>query len=168
MFVHFSFGWNLKRKVKNNLTLIDVGKLHRKLGGTLCRALPGYNAFMGCDYKTAFCRKGKVWPFLILENTLICQEVLNRIGLPKKKINEDYSTWIEKYVFAIYGKKRLASVNEVRLEFFLKKNKPNEIKLISNTKYSDDSQLPPCSCVLKETTNQTKYITGFAARSIAS
>ena len=80
----------------------------------------------------------------------------------KKKINEDYSTWIEKYVFAIYGKKRLASVNEVRLEFFLKKNKPNEIKLISNTKYSDDSQLPPCSCVLKETTNQTKYITGFA------
>ena len=67
-------------------------------------------------------------------------------------------------IFAIYGKKRLASVNKVkvRLEFFLKKNKPNEIKLISNTKYSDGSQLPPCSCVLKETINQTKYITGFA------
>lgn len=36
---------------QNNLRFIDVSKLYRKLGETLCRALPGYHAFMGCEQK---------------------------------------------------------------------------------------------------------------------
>ena len=39
--------------------------------------------------------KGKVRPFKILENTLKCQEVFNKIGL-QEKINDDGSTEIEK------------------------------------------------------------------------
>ena len=46
----------------------------------LCRALPGYHAFMGCGYITAFCRKGKDRPFKILENNLKCQEEFDRIN----------------------------------------------------------------------------------------
>ena len=44
---------------QNNLRFIEVSKLHKNLGDTLRRALPGYHAFMGCDYIAAFCRKGE-------------------------------------------------------------------------------------------------------------
>ena len=66
---------------------------------------------MGCNYTAAFCRKEKARPFKILENNLTCQVVFDRVGLQEKK-NEDSSTEIEKYVCAVYGRKRLASVNE--------------------------------------------------------
>ena len=125
---------------QNNFRFIEVNKLHRELRDMLCRAFPGYHAFMGCDYTAVFCREGKVRPFKILENNLKCQEAFGRIGF-QEKINEDDSNEIEKYVCAIYGRKRLASVDEVRLELFLKKYKPKESKLISNTKKFDGSQL---------------------------
>ena len=150
---------------QNNLKFIDVSKLHRKLRDTLCRALPGYHAFMGCDYTAAFCRKGKVRAFKILENNLNCQEVFGRIGF-REKINEDDSNEIEKYVCAIYVRKSLASIDKVRLELFLKKYKPKESKLISNMKKFDGSQLPPCSHVLKEKIKGTKYITGVWLSSV--
>ena len=118
---------------QNNFRFIEVRKLHRELRDMLCRAFPGYHAFMGCDYTAVFCREGKVRPFKILENNLKCQEAFGRIGF-QEKINEDDSNEIEKYVCAIYGRKRLASVDEVRLELFLKKYKPKESKLISNRK----------------------------------
>ena len=60
---------------------------------------------MGCDYIAAFCGKGKVRPFKILENTLKCQEMFNRLGI-QEKVNEDGSTEIEKYVCAMYDRKR--------------------------------------------------------------
>ena len=71
----------------------------------MCKAFQGYHAFMGCDYIAAFCGKGKVRPFKILENTLKCQEMLNRLGI-QEKVNEDGSTEIEKYVCAMYDRKR--------------------------------------------------------------
>ena len=60
---------------------------------------------MGCDYIAAFCGKGKVRPFKILEKTLKCQEMFNRLGI-QEKVNEDGSTEIEKYVCAMYDRKR--------------------------------------------------------------
>ena len=108
----------------------------------------------GVPVQWRFVEKGK------FESSLKCQGVFNRIGL-QEKINEDDSTEIEKYVCAIYGRKRSASVDKVHLELFLKKYKPKESMLISNTKNFDESQLPPCSRVLKEKIKRTKYITGF-------
>ena len=65
---------------QNNVRFIHVVKLHRKLGDTLSRALPGCHEFMGCDYTVAFCRKGKLRPFKLLENNLKCQKVFGGIG----------------------------------------------------------------------------------------
>ena len=88
---------------KNNLRFIEVSNLNRKLADTLCRALPGYHALMGCEYIAMFCKKGKVQSFKILENNLTYQEVFGGISL-QEKIKEDNS--IVKYVSAIYGRKR--------------------------------------------------------------
>ena len=57
----------------------------------------------------------------------------SRIAL-QENINEDDSTEIEKYASYICVRNRLASVDEVRLELFLKKYKPKENKLIINGK----------------------------------
>ena len=74
---------------------------------------------MKCDYTAAFCRKGKVHQFKILENNFKCQEVLGGIDL-QEKINEDSSIQIEKHV-CTNSRIRLASVDKMRLELFLKK-----------------------------------------------
>ena len=113
----------------------------------MCRALPGYHAFMGCNCTAAFCRKEKFWPFMILENNLKCQEVFGSIGLQEKYMK-----------MTVLKLKRLASLDEVRLELFLRKYKPNESKLISNMKNIRGSQLLPCSRVAKEKIKRT--ITG--------
>ena len=75
--------------------------MHRKLGDTLCKAVPGYQAFMGCDYTAVF--RGKSI----------------RIGLQEKKKIDGTETG--KYVCGVYSRKRLASIDEVRLELVLKK-----------------------------------------------
>ena len=85
--------------------LLYTEKLHRKFGVTLSSALPGYHAFMGCDYTAAFCRKGEVRPFKILESNLKYQEVFKKTGF-QEKTNEDGSTEIEKYVRALYSRER--------------------------------------------------------------
>ena len=131
----------------------------------MCRTFPGYRTFLGCNYTSAFCTKGEVRPCKILENNLKFQEVFGRIGL-RGKINEDDSTENEKYVFTIYDRKRLASVDEILFELFLKKYQPKEINLISNMKKIDGSQSPPCSRVLKEKIKRTKYITGVWLSSV--
>lgn len=43
----------------NNQKFIDVTKLYESLGPNLCSALPGFHAFTGCDFNSAFYRKGK-------------------------------------------------------------------------------------------------------------
>ena len=75
--------------------ITDVSPLPGKFGNTLCRALSGHHAFMGCDYTAAFCRKEKIRPFRRLENNLKSQQVFDRIDL-QVKINEDDSTEIGK------------------------------------------------------------------------
>ena len=147
---------------QNNLRIIDVSQLNRKFGGTLSRALLGYHAFMGCDYTAAFCRKWKARPFKILENNLKCQEVFDRIGL-QVKINEVPLPKLKNmYVLYVYGTKRLASVDEVRLKLFFEKYKPKESNLISNMKTFDGNQLR----VLKEKINRTKHTTEFWLSSV--
>ena len=56
---------------------------------------------------------------------------------------------------------RLASVEEVRFEFFLKMWKPKESNLIPNIKKFDGSQLPECLLVLIKKIKRTKYVTGI-------
>ena len=124
---------------QNNLWLIDVSKLHRKLEDALTRALPGYHAISGCDYAAAFYRKEKVRPF---------KRYLTKLVF-KKKINEGDSTEIEKHVPAIYDRKRLVLVDKLSLELCLKKYKPKERTLTSIMKNFDRSQLPPCARFLK-------------------
>ena len=68
---------------------------------------------------------------------------------------------IESFVCTLYGKPKLKSVNECRLETFLEKyNYKSMEEVITCVKKMDGSSLPPCSKALEQKVLQTSYING--------
>ena len=51
---------------QRNRRYINVTKIAATIGPALCAALPGFHSFTGCDYTSAFVRKGKIRPYTIL------------------------------------------------------------------------------------------------------
>lgn len=66
--------------VSNKRRIIDVNKLSNFLGDDLCKALPGFHEFTGCDYNSAFFRKGKQRPFKIMSQSQKCTKALSDLG----------------------------------------------------------------------------------------
>ena len=59
----------------------------------------------------------------------------------------------------MYGLKNFDSVNDARLELFMKRHEPKETEFpISHVKKMDGSTLPPCSKVIIEKVKRTNYI----------
>ena len=59
---------------KNNLRYIKINQLLDQIGELLCKALPFYHAFTGCNYTSSFNRKGKIKLFNLLEPNPELQE----------------------------------------------------------------------------------------------
>ena len=137
-----------------------MNKLYRKIGDPVCKSLPTYHAFTGCDYTASFSQKGKVHPLKHLEKDETMQEVFGSMGFDEKMSEETFST-IEHYFCTIYGKPKLKSVNESRLGIFLKKCKSkSKDKVINSVRKLDRSSLRPCSRVLWQKVLRTNYIAG--------
>ena len=54
---------------KNTRRYINLTAIGEVLGPLLCESLPAFHAFTGCDYTSAFVRKGKKHPFAKLEKS---------------------------------------------------------------------------------------------------
>ena len=145
---------------KNSLRYIDVRKLFNKLGKDLRRALPAFHDFTGSDNIAAFSRKGKIHPLKTLEKDKTAQTVFGDMGFSDDIQEEEFKV-IEKFACALYGKPKFNSVNEVRLELFLKKYqlKKKEV-VISYGKKMEGSFLPPCASVLQQKMNRTNHTAG--------
>ena len=85
-----------------------------------CIALPLFHAFPGCDYTAPFNWKGKVRLMKLLEKNESVQQVFSKLHDWDAITEEDIQV-VEGFVCAMYGKKILQSVDELRLELFLKK-----------------------------------------------
>ena len=74
--------------------------------------------------------------------------MFRRLG-SETELSEDIIAKVEEYIAMMYGKKKIASLNEARLEVFLEKYKPsgNEGRL-GAVKKLDGRSLPPCRAVL--------------------
>ena len=142
---------------KNSLRYIDVRKLFNKLGKDLCRALPAFHVFAGSDYTAAFSRKGKIRPLKTLEKDKTAQTVFGDMGFSDDIQEEEFKV-IEKFTCTLYGKPKFNSVNEVRLELFLKKYQPKKKEVvISCIKKMEGSFLPLYASVLQQKTNRTNH-----------
>ena len=115
--------------------------------------------FTGCDYTASFSRKGKVRPLKYLEKDETMQEVFGSMGFDEKVSEETYT--IERYVCNIYGKPKLKSFNESRLDIFLKKYKSkSKDEVINVVRKLDASSLSPCFRVLWQKVLRTNYLIG--------
>ena len=145
---------------KNTLQYINVNNLYGNIGDPVCKSLPAYHVFTGCDYTTTFSRKGKVHPLKYLEKDETMQEVFGSTIFDEKVSEETFST-IEHYVCTIYGKPKLKLVNESRLDIFLKKYKSkSKNEVINCVRKLNGSSLPPCSWVFWQNLLRTNYIAG--------
>ena len=83
----------------------------------ICKGLPALHAFTGSDYTS---KKGKVRPLKLLEKGRDVQQAFADVAeddLNDGKILAE----IKKFTCKLYDAKRLASVDEARLEMFLRK-----------------------------------------------
>ncbi|KAI9559499.1 hypothetical protein GHT06_013493 [Daphnia sinensis] len=132
---------------KNTLRYINVTAISAKLGSPLSEAIPGFHAFTGCDYCPAFSRKGKIGPLRILESSVSFQRAFSTFG-SHETLPQWVSEEVEKFVCHMYGKKRLNSVDDARLEAFKKVYEPKKNKPLESVKGLDFNNLPPCKTVL--------------------
>ena len=82
-------------------------------------ALPAFHALFGCDYTAAFCRKGKFRPFKCLENSQEAQCAFSNLAEDLPSMKDEVSD-IQIFICALYRKRKLNFVNDVRFQFFLR------------------------------------------------
>ena len=122
-------------------------------------ALPGLHAFTGCDFTASFLGKGKVKPYDIVETSTEFQDTFSQLGTDSVDTTEEIWNGLEKFVCALYGKRKLNSVDEVRYTMFLDKYKPqNEKKPFHNIKGFNAGGLPPCLSVLRQKILRSNYV----------
>ena len=122
---------------KNNLTYISINQLFDQLGEPLCKALPFYHAFTGCDYTSSFNRKGKIKPFKLIEKNPELQETFLNLS-HSEGISDDIKSFSEYFMRQMYGRKKTNSVHQACLEIFVTKYKPKKDLLLS-TKFKQRS-----------------------------
>lgn len=146
--------------VSRSRHVIDVKALHTLLGLDLCKALPGFHAFTGCDYNAAFFRKGKQRPFKILAKNEEFQQAFASLGNTEIDINDAFVK-IEAFVCSMYGYEAQKKVNNVRYLMFLRNYKvkdTNEAFIKAKLKNFDASCLPPCYTELLQHMRRAHYI----------
>ena len=87
--------------------------MYSSFGQLLFSALPAFHDLFGCDYTTAFSRKGKVRPLKRLKNSEEVQCAFANLSAVLPSIKEEVSD-IEKFICALYGERKLDSVNDAR------------------------------------------------------
>ena len=134
---------------RNTLRYININQIHDHFGVGFSTALPTFHAFTGCYYTASFNRKGKIRPPKLLEKDESVQQVFSKLN--------DIQV-VEGFACAMCGKKRFKSVDELYLELFLKKYKPNNDALAHKIRKLDSATLPPCSRVLFKELKRSSYI----------
>lgn len=160
-----NLNFSIEYGVSGKRTVIDVNEIYERLGESLCKALPGFHAFTGCDYNPSFFRRGKQRPYKILQQSEEYQKAFIELG---KFFWDKYDviTVIEKFVCHLYNviskdENDTPTVNRARFELFLRNYKIknlNEPFQKKNIKNFDASSLPPCYSELEQQILRARYI----------
>jgi hypothetical protein len=147
---------------KNSRRLICLTDIANSLGRQLCASLQAFHAYSGCDYTSAFVRKGKVRPFKLLEKEVATQQAFSNLAITEA-IDEDIYRSIEMFTCRLYGAKRNpSSINEYRYCVVEKAYGPrrNSKNLLEKLCGIDGCNIPPCNRELKQHVHRS----AFAAR----
>ena len=146
----------------NDLRYTEINKVYNTLGRDVCLALLAFHAFTGCDYDSAFCRRGKVNPFRQLRKNPDAIRVFGKLCcIVENNCDISYEDFLilQNFVCKMYGQGKVFSVNQARVNCFFKKFKPNKKdKLLSCSNKFDSTVIPPCEKVLKLKLLRTIFI----------
>ena len=145
---------------RNDRRYINLSAISEALGQLVCDALPGFHAFTGCDYTSAFVRKGKVRPFAILEKDIPAQKAF--ANMSQEKLDNASVETLKFFTSKIYGARvsSKCALNEHRYKVFEKgfgpkassKNPLEKLKGIAA------SAIPPCEAELIEHIHQASFV----------
>jgi len=138
------------------LRFIDLKALAADLGPLLCKAIPAFHSFTGCDQLPAFAKRAKKRPFVLLEKNPSFQRAFGEMGNDEKP-SQCVIDVVEKFVCSMYGSKSV-SVNATRFDIFMKKYKHKGKKPMGSVKGIDGSNMPPCHSVLVQQIYRVNHI----------
>lgn len=90
--------WITTKKRKNKqINYINCTQLAEKLSLSVCRALPGFHAFAGCDYTVAFVGKEKIKAYNLLLQNEEYQNMFEQLTNPEDINNEQTTDLVQKF-----------------------------------------------------------------------
>ena len=142
----------------NKRRLVDIKAIAHVLGPDICTALPAYHAFTGCDYTSAFVRKGKVKPLQILRNQPDILKAFKDLG-NTPDIQPTQFVALERFICAMYGQPKSNDTNTVRYKMFQQRyDVKSDKSSFSIPNGVDLSLLPPCRQTLKIHILRANYV----------
>eukprot|EP00745_Piridium_sociabile_P027749 TRINITY_DN44663_c0_g1_i3.p1 TRINITY_DN44663_c0_g1~~TRINITY_DN44663_c0_g1_i3.p1 ORF type:complete len:1606 (-),score=395.32 TRINITY_DN44663_c0_g1_i3:590-5317(-) len=122
-----------KRGTQNRTRFVDITKLGKALGDSICNSLIGLHAFTGCDSVSAFAGRGKLGALKLLKKDISFQETFYQLG-QSWDVSEELFERVQQFTCQMYtAGSSTTEVNELRYQLFCAKR--GEV---------ESSQLPPC------------------------
>ena len=144
----------------NNRRYINVSEivktLEEKTPG-LAESLPGFHSFTGCDYTSAFYKKGKIKPFAILEKNASGEYIrcFKSLGMQR---DPDINL-LNRFVCEMYSCSGMSCVNDARCAIFKRMSGPKDLKNpLGKIKRIDCAVLSPCSKTLDKKIMRCHYV----------
>lgn len=145
-------------KGKGNQRYVNVTKIAAAIGNSMCAALPGLHALTGCDYTSAFSRKGKNRPFTVISESDRFQGAL--ASLSHTVPTEEVIGTLRDFVCVLYGARKLVPLNKHRFNVVEKtyKGKANAKKPFEKLKNIAGSSIPPCESELDPHIDRSAFV----------
>ena len=125
---------------------IDVSRVVESIGANICRSLPGFHAFTGCDTVSAFAGRGKVSGYRIVSRSAEFQGIFQQLGTEWDLSDHLYCS-LEKFTCSVYcSNPGTSDINELRYRLFCLKRGDVE-----------SNQLPPCRDMLRKHSQRANY-----------
>ena len=71
----------IKCGLQTRVKYIEISRIVESIGANVCRSLPGFHAFSGCDTVSAFARRGKVAGYRIMTRSAKFQETFQELDM---------------------------------------------------------------------------------------
>ena len=143
----------------NKRRLVDIQSIAASIGPEVCSGLPALHAVTGCDYTSAFVRRGKTKPQQLLQHNDDFIQLFSQLGI-QPELSPDNFAGIERFVCSMYSRQVYSDINKLRFELFQSRY---EMKADFNTMSVGDgidvSLLPPCRSSLLMHARRANYVT---------
>lgn len=143
----------------NSRRYINITAIGASIGQPLCSALPGFHAFTGSDYTSAFHGKGKVRAFAQLVKDTDAQKAFS--DRTKGTITDEDRDSLKTFTTKMYGRKgKDVSLNDHRYSIFENTYRPKlkALNCLAKLKGIDASMIPPCESEISKHISRSSFV----------